>query len=145
MSPIGTPEFQAEMDQAATERLARDNETEVDELGFAACKAEWDEMQRDWTPKRPYTRLMWNQLTFGDRERYGRLELAGAGLKIEIRGSRLSIDLPPSYAALTLNEIRWLEESIAAHVSKTLFRIKDGRQWGVADRPLKKNGLVGLF
>lgn len=138
-------EFKAELSRIRDDRLARDNETDVDELGFLSAKAEWDEFELKCVHPRPFTRLLWNQLTLGDQERYGRLELANSGVNIKVDHSRAVIDLPDSYGGLSANEIKWLNDAVAECVSKTLVQIRIGRRWGVADIPAKTNGLAGLF
>lgn len=121
------------------------------EIGFAAAKAEWDAFELQTVDPRPYTKELWNQLTFGEQQRYGAQECQtkGAVYTSRIRANKIefSVTLPSDLTlnGLTENEAKWLERALHKKMEETIVWIIRGREFGVADRPPKKNGLNGLF
>ena len=101
--------------------------TQTFPIGFEAAKAEWDECERHGINPRPYTIQLWNELTFGEQQRYGSEECRtkGAIYETKIHGDLLhiTVKLPESLigAGFTKDEAHRLEQTAHRKIEEAIY------------------------
>lgn len=94
-------------------------------IGFASAANDWNE---DFAG-RPYSLADWNQLTFGEQQRYGASECktkgAVYGTKVLGREVSVVVNLPDSLvgSGFSESEARWLEQSLHKAAENTIHWI----------------------
>lgn len=105
-------------------------------IGFAAAEADWS--LAEGPNPRPYTLDLWNQLTFGEQQRYGAQECKtkGAVYSITTRGLEISatVKLPTSLAGSGFSEAeaKWIEAALHKKIEETVHWILVARNKGLA-------------